>query len=231
MYHVPMYVDIVPNRNSPPAVLLREDWREGKKVRKRTLANLSHWPRSQVEALRRLLRGETLVSADELFVAQSSTPHGHVEAVLGTLRRIGLERMIGSRPSRQRDLVVAMIVERLIHGCSKLASTRLWSTTTLAEELGVGDADEDDVYDAMLWLSARPQRIEKKLADKHLCEGGMVFYDLSSSYYYGRTCPLAHYGPLRSNDRTGSSAEAAQTIQTSPSGAGGRQGYVEFKAD
>jgi hypothetical protein len=192
-----MYIDEVPNRNSAPAILLREGWREGKRVRKRTVANLSHWPRSQVEALRRVLKGETLVSVQEVFEVRSSLPHGHVEAVLGTLRRIELDRLISSRPSPQRDLVVAMIVERLLHGSSKLASTRLWHTTTLAEELGVGDADEDDLYDAMLWLLARQKQIEKKLAARHLQEGGMVFYDLSSSYYYGRTCPLAKYGHSR----------------------------------
>ena len=192
-----MYIDEVPNRNSAPAILLREGWREGKRVRKRTVANLSHWPRSQVEALRRVLKGETLVSVQEVFEVRSSLAHGHVEAVLGTLRRIELDRLISSRPSPQRDLVVAMIVERLLHGSSKLASTRLWHTTTLAEELGVGDADEDDLYDAMLWLLARQKQIEKKLAGRHLQQGGMVFYDLSSSYYYGRTCPLAKYGHSR----------------------------------
>jgi len=192
-----MYIDEVPNRNSAPAILLREGWREGKRVRKRTVANLSHWPRSQVEALRRVLKGETLVSVQEVFEVRSSLPHGHVEAVLGTLRRIELDRLISSRPSPQRDLVVAMIVERLLHGSSKLASTRLWHTTTLAEELGVGDADEDNLYDAMLWLLARQKQIEKKLAGRHLQQGGMVFYDLSSSYYYGRTCPLGKYGHSR----------------------------------
>jgi transposase len=192
-----MYIDIVPNRNSPPAVLLREGHREGKKVHKRTVANLSHWPTSQVEALRRVLKGETLVSVDEVFEIASSLPHGHVEAVLSTLRGIGLDQLISSRPCRERDLVVAMIVERLLHGASKLASTRLWHTTTLAEELDVSEADEDDLYEAMLWLLARQKRIEKKLADRHLLEGAMVFYDLSSSYYYGRTCPLAHFGHSR----------------------------------
>ena len=189
-----MYIDEVPNRNSPPAVLLREGWREGKRVRKRTVANLSHWPPAQVEALRRVLKGEALVSVQDVFEVRRSLAHGHVEAVLGTLRRIGLDRLISSRPCRERDLVVAMIVERLLHGSSKLASTRLWHATTLAEEVGVSDANEDDLYDAMLWLLARQKPMEKKLADRHLEQGGMVFYDLSSSYYYGRTCPLAKYG-------------------------------------
>ena len=193
-YRVAMYIDEVPNRNSPPAILLREGWREGQRVRKRTVANLSHWPPAQVEALRRVLKGETLVSVEDVFEVRGSLAHGHVEAALGTLRRIGLDRLMSSRPCRERDLVVAMIVERLLHGSSKLASTRLWHTTTLAEEVGVGDADEDDLYDAMLWLLARQKPIEKKLADRHLQQGGMVFYDLSSSYYYGRTCPLAKYG-------------------------------------
>jgi len=194
-----MYIETVPNRNSPPAILLREGWREGKKTIKRTLANLSDWPAAKVETLRRLLRDETLVSPDDLFTTERTLPHGHVEAILGTIRRLGLDSIISSKRCRERDLVMAMIAERLIHPCSKLATTREWHTTTLAEELSVQDADEDDLYEAMDWLLERKSRIEKKLARRHLREGSMVLYDISSSYYWGRTCPLARLG----HDRDG----------------------------
>ena len=189
-----MYIDVVPNRNSPPAVLLREAVREGKKTRKRTLANLSDWPQEQVETLRRVLRNERLVSPDDLFATRKTLPHGHVEAVLEMIGRLKLDRLISAERCRERDLVVAMIVQRLIAPCSKLATTRQWHSTTLAEELGVGEATEDDLYEAMDWLSDRQDRIENKLAARHLEEGGLVLYDVSSSFYEGRTCPLAQYG-------------------------------------
>jgi transposase len=192
-----MYIERVPNRNSPPAILLREGWREGKKTHKRTIANLTHWPEEKIQALRLLLRGEPMVSAREAFVVERSLPHGHVEAVLGTIGNIGLDSIIFSKRCRQRDLVVAMIAERLIHPCSKLATTRFWHTTTLAEQLSVADADEDDLYEAMDWLLARQSRIEKKLAALHLSEGSLVLYDVTSSYYEGRTCPLARLGHNR----------------------------------
>jgi transposase len=194
-----MYIDTVPNRNSPPAILLREGWREGRKTRKRTLANLSHWPALKVETLRRLLRDDVLVSPTDLFETERTRPHGHVEAVLGTVRQIGLDRIIASKRCPERDLVLAMIAERLLHPCSKLATTRIWQTTTLAEELSVEGADEDDLYHAMDWLLARQDQIERKLADRHLTDGAVVLYDVSSSYYEGRTCPLARFG----HDRDG----------------------------
>jgi hypothetical protein len=194
-----MYVDRVPNRSSPPAVLLREAWREGGKIRKRTLANLSHWPEHKIESLKRLLRGETLVVAHDVFAIETSMPHGHVEAVLGTIGKLGLGHLIASKPSRQRDLVVAMIAERLIAPSSKLATTRLWSSSTLAEELSVGDADVDELYQALDWLLARQHRIEAKLAARHLKDGAVVLYDTTTSYYEGRSCPLAHFG----HDRDG----------------------------
>jgi Transposase DDE domain len=194
-----MYVEIVPNRNSPPAILLREGWREGNKTRKRTLANLSDWPKDKIESLRRLLRDEPLVSPQDLFRTQQTLPHGHVEAILSTLRKLGLDTLVSAKRCRERDLVVAMIAERLIHPCSKLATTRDWHSTTLAEELGISDATEDDLYEAMDWLLERKPRIEKKLADRHLSDDCLVLYDVSSSYYEGRTCPLAQYG----HDRDG----------------------------
>lgn len=194
-----MFIDIVPNRKSPPAVLLREAWREGAKVRKRTVANLTGWPKEQVEALRRVLKNEPLVAPEEAFAIEQSLPHGQVEAVLGTIRKLGLERLFSSTNCRERDLVVAMVAERLIHPCSKLATTRLWHNTTLAEELGVDDANENDLYEAMDWLLARQEGIEKRLAARHLSEGSLVLYDVTSSYYEGRSCPLAQFG----HDRDG----------------------------
>ena len=195
----PMYIETVPNRNSPPAVLLREGWREGKKTVKRTLANLTQWPAQKIEALRRLLRDQTLVSPQELFTTQQTLPHGHVQAVLGTIRKLGLAPILSAKRCRERDLVVAMIAQRLLDPCSKLATTRAWHTTTLAEELGVEKATEDDLYQAMDWLLERKERIEKKLAERHLAEGCLVLYDVTSSYYEGRTCPLARFG----HDRDG----------------------------
>jgi transposase len=197
-----MYIDTVPNRHSPPAILLREGWREGSKTRKRTLANLSHWPAHKVESLRRLLRDEVLVSPADLFETERTKPHGHVEAVLGMIHRLGLDRLIAPKRCRERDLVIAMIAERLIQPCSKLETTRVWHTTTLAEELHVTDANEDELYAAMDWLFARQERIEQQLAARHLRDGGVVLYDLTSSYYEGRTCPLARFGHDR-DGRTG----------------------------
>jgi transposase len=161
------------------------------------LANLTCLPPEAVEAIKRTLRGEKLVSCDQAFAIERSIPHGHVKAILGTIRKIGLDTIIASRRSRQRDLVVAMIAERLLHGCSKLASTRLWHSTTLAEELSVQDADVDELYEAMDWLLEGQERIEKKLAARHLGEGAQVFYDVSSSYYEGHTCSLARHGHNR----------------------------------
>ena len=194
-----MYIETVPNRNSPPAVLLREGWREGKKTLKRTIANLSDWPKHKIETFRRLLRDEVLVSPADLFETERTLPHGHVDAIMGTIRKIGLDCAISSKRCPERDLVLAMIVERLVHPCSKLATTRLWHSTTLAEDLSVQEADEDDLYEAMDWLLVRQERIEKKLAERHLTDGAVVLYDVSSSYYEGRKCPLAKLG----HDRDG----------------------------
>jgi Transposase DDE domain len=194
-----MYIETVPNRNSPPAILLREGWREGNKIHKRTLANLSDWPQQKIETFRRLLRDEPLVSAQDLLSTEKTLPHGHVEAVLMAIRKLGLDAMISAKRCRERDLALAMIVERLLDPCSKLATTRHWHSTTLAEELGVGEATEDELYQAMDWLLERQGRIEKKLAERHLQEGSLVLYDVSSSYYEGHSCPLAQYG----HDRDG----------------------------
>jgi hypothetical protein len=163
------------------------------------LANLSHWPAQKIETLRRLLRDETLVSPQELFTTQRTVPHGHVQAVLGVIRKLGLAALISAQRCRERDLVVAMIAQRLLDPCSKLVTTRAWHTTTLAGELGVADTTEDDLYQALDWLVARKERIEQKLAERHLAEGCLVLYDVTSSYYEGRTCPLARFG----HDRDG----------------------------
>ena len=196
-----MYIETVPNRNSPPAILLREGWREGKKTLKRTLANLSHWPAQKIETLRRLLRDETLVSPQGLFTTQQTLPHGHVEALLAMIRKLGLDTLISAQRCPERDLVVGMVVQRLISPSSKLATTREWHSTTLAEELGVEEATEDDLYQALDWLLERQERIEKKLAARHLTEGGLVLYDVSSSAYEGRTCPLVQFGHNRDGDK------------------------------
>ena len=188
-----MHVEWVPNRNSRPTILLRETWREGKQVKKRTLANLSNWPEEKIESLRKVLKGETVLAETSVIIEQS-LPHGQVEALLGTIKKLGLDTLIASKSCRERDLVLAMIAGRLIHPSSKLAATRLWHTTTLAEELLVGDADEDELYHALDWLLARQERIEKKLAHRHLDEGSFVLYDVTSSYYEGHTCPLARFG-------------------------------------
>ena len=201
-----MYVDAVPNRNSPPAILLRESWRDGSKTRKRTLANLSHWPPAQVNLLRRVLKGDQLVSPSDALSISRSLPHGHVAAVLGTLRRLGLDSLLDRNRSRLRDLAVAMIVARLIEPRSKLATARGFAPETasssLGEVLGLGTADEDDLYAAMDWLLPRQQRIENAFAKRHLSEGSLVLYDLTSTYFEGQSCPLAQYGKSR-DERSG----------------------------
>ena len=200
-YNDPMYVEAVPNRNSPPAILLREGWREGRKTRKRTLANLSHWPPAQVERLRRVLKGETLVSPSEALHLSRSLPHGHVAAVLGTLHRLGLDKLLDRKRHRPRDLALAMIIARVIEPQSKLATARGFhpatASSSLGEVLDLNTADEDDLYEAMDWLQPRQQRIENALAKRHLSEGSLVLYDLTSTYFEGRKCPLAQFGHSR----------------------------------
>jgi transposase len=179
--------------------LLRRSIRNGKTVTHETLGNLSHLPEPVIELIQRSLKGETFVPASEAFRTLGTRPHGHVEAILRMIRRLGLDSLIASGPSRPRDLVLAMIAERLLFPCSKLATTRHWQATTLAEELHVEDADEDELYAAMDWLLGRQKAIETKLAKRHLADGGLVLYDVSSSYYEGEKCPLARYG----HDRDG----------------------------
>jgi transposase len=177
--------------------LLRRTYRQGKKVLHETLGNLSHLPEATIHLIRRSLKGETFVSTQDAFRTLRSLPHGHVEAVLRMIRKLGLDTLIASKPCRQRDLVLAMLVQRILFPCSKLATTRDWHTTTLADELQVADADENDLYAALDWLLTRQRLIEAKLARRHLGEGALVLYDVSSSYYEGRTCPLAKFGHNR----------------------------------
>jgi Transposase DDE domain len=194
-----MYIESVPNRNSPPAILLRESYRDAGKIKKRTIANLSDWPTEIVEGLRTLLKGGKLAPAgQESIIARRALPHGHVAAVLGTLRNIGLDRMLGPPRNRCRDLVIAMIVARLIAPASKLATARmldpLTASSSLGEVLGLGPVDEDALYVALDWLGERQEAIEKALARKHLHDGTLVLYDVSSSYLEGRCCELARRG-------------------------------------
>ena len=196
-----MYIDVVPNRKSPPAILLRESRREGGKMVKTTIANLSKCPPEAIDALRLALRGVELVPKGALFAVERSRPHGHVQAVLGLMRKLGMDALLASRACRERDLVMAMIAQRLLDPCSKLATTRQWHTTTLAQELDVQDADANELYAAMDWLLQRQSRIEKKLAKRHLQEGAVVLFDVSSSSYHGRTCPLAQRGYNRDGEK------------------------------
>jgi transposase len=196
-----MYIDIVPNRNSPPAVLLRESKRVGRKTEKTTIANLSSCPPEAITAFRLALNGVKMVPQEEFFHIARSLPHGHVQAVMGTMREVGIDQLLGSRPSRERSLVLAMIAQRILSPCSKLATTRQWHATTLAQEVGVEDADADELYEALDWLLQRQSRIEKKLAKRHLQEGAKVLFDVSSSSYHGRCCILATYGYNRDGEK------------------------------
>jgi DDE family transposase len=194
-----MYIESVPNRNSPPAILLRESYRDGGKIKKRTIANLSDWPSEIVEGLRTLLKGGKVAPAEqETIIVRRSLPHGHVAAVLGTLRSIGLDRVLGPPRHRCRDLVIAMIVARLIAPASKLATARMLDPLTAASSLGdvlsLGAVDEDELYVALDWLGERQEAIEKALARQHLPNGTLVLYDVSSSYLEGRCCELAQLG-------------------------------------
>ncbi|HEY6255682.1 MAG TPA: IS1634 family transposase [Xanthobacteraceae bacterium] len=194
-----MYIESVPNRNSPPAILLRESYRDGAKIKKRTIANLSDWPTELVEGLRTLLKGGTAAPAErQNIIVRRSLPHGHVAAVLGVLRDIGLDRILGPAGNRPRDLVIAMIVARLIAPASKLATARMLDPATAASSLGdilgLGVVDEDELYAAIDWLGERQQAIETALARKHLRDGTLVLYDVSSSYLEGRCCELARLG-------------------------------------
>jgi len=197
-----MYIETVPNRGSPPAILLRESYRDGKSVRKRTLLNLSHWPAEHVEGLRGVLKGGVVLPPGEQpFTVERSLPHGAVAAVLGTARSLGLDRLLGPKAAeanRPRDLVMAMIVGRIVAPASKLATAKALDPATAASSLGVelalGDVGEDELYAALDWLLERQPTVEAALARRHLKGGTLVLYDVSSSYMEGRCCPLAKRG-------------------------------------
>src|SRR6516225_2349511 len=190
-----MYVERIPNRNSPPAILLRESYRDGDKIKKRTLANLSDWPEAKVEALRRVLRDEAVApSTPDALMMRRSLPHGHVAAALGALRKLGLDRLLsaigGRRARREVALCIAMIVARVIEPASKLATGRLLDDETASCSLGqlleLGAVDERELYGALDWLVEQQPRVEKARARRHLTNGTLVLYDVSSTYFEGR---------------------------------------------
>jgi hypothetical protein len=197
-----MYVAVVPNRGSPPAILLRQSYREGGKVKNRTLANLSGWPADKVDDLRRVLKGQSpKLDPAQAFEITRSLPHGHVAAVLGSAARLGMPELIDPTPSRNRDLVLAMLAAAVIAPGSKLATARglraQTATSSLGQVMGVASCDEDDLYAAMDWALARKDTIEKALAARHLANGTLVLYDVSSAAFEGRTCPLGALGHAR----------------------------------
>src|ERR1700693_591239 len=201
-----MYIEAVPNRHSPPAILLRESYREAGKVKKRTLLNLSDWPHERIAGFKALLKGGTVIPKDQdAITIIRSLPHGHVAAALGTARKIGLDRMLGPDGNRCRDLVLAMLVGRILTPTSKLAAARALSSATATSSLGVvlglDEVDDDELYTALDWLRARQPAIESALAKRHLKNGTLVLYDVSSSYMEGRCCPLSQYGYSRDRKR------------------------------
>jgi hypothetical protein len=201
-----MYIETVPNRNSRPAILLREGWREGRRTRKRTLANLTDWPAAQVEALRAVLKGNfQLLGPPPGFSIERTRPHGQVAAVLGTVRQLRLEPLLATQRCPERQAVVAMIAARILQPRSKLATARELRTATLASTLGelleLSDCDEELLYRAMDWLLPRQPRIERALAKRHLQDGTLALYDVSSTYFEGHCCPLARYGYSRDGQR------------------------------
>ena len=194
-----MYIEAVPNRNSPPAILLRETYRHDGKFHKRTLCNLSHWPAAHIEGLRGVLKGGTVIPAErDAFTVTRSLPHGHVAAALGTARKVGLDRVLGPDGNRCRDLILALLIGRILDPVSKLAAARTLSPATasssLGEALGLGEVDDDELYAALDWLLARQPVIETTFARRHLTNGTLVLYDVSSSYMEGSCCPLAKRG-------------------------------------
>src|SRR5580704_17506395 len=202
-----MYIEAVPNRGSPPAILLRESYREAGKVKKRTLLNLSDWPHERIAGFKALLKGGTVIPKDrDAITIIRSLPHGHVDAALGTARKIGLDRLLGPDGNRCRDLILALVVSRILDPGSKLAAARALSpdtaTSSLGEQLGLGLVDENELYSALDWLAVRQPAVEAAIAKRHLSGGTLVLYDVSSSYLEGRCCPLAQFGYSRDGKRS-----------------------------
>ena len=221
-YYVYMYVAVVPNRKSPPATLLRESFRENGKVHNRTIANLSHWPPEKIEALRQVLKGnfQGIPDLPAAFQITRSLPHGHVAAVLATIRHLQLDTVLDSEPSHERDRALALIAARILEPASKLATSRALRPETchhtLGSELHLGALNEDDLYAAMDWLVARQDAIEGVLARRHLQQGTLVLYDLTSTYFEGHHCPLAKYG--HSRDERGGNPQIVFGILSSAAG-------------
>ena len=216
-----MYVTRIPNRDSPPAVLLRESYREGGKVKSRTLANISHWPEAKIESLRRVLAGETLVPLEsERFEIARALAHGHVAAALGTVRRLGLDKMLPKGPERRARLILAMIVARIVEPAAKLATARQLSEATAAHSLGavlgLGAVDEDELYAALDLLGRSQASVENALAKRHLEDGVLVLYDVTSSYLEGRRCELAQFGYSR--DHRGDRPQIVFGLMCTPEG-------------
>jgi transposase len=221
-----MYIESVPNRNSPPAVLLRESWREDGKVRKRTVANLSGLPSALIETLRAALKGEVIPASagipnpEEAISLKEARQHGHVAAIHGMMKNLGLIKAISPQASRERDVVTAMIIDRIVSGDSKLATVRHCTpetaSTTLGQILSLEDLDEHDCYGAMDWLLQRQERIQKTLAKKHLQPGAPVLFDLTSSYFEGDSCPLAKKGYSR--DHRGDRPQVNYGLYCNPNG-------------
>ena len=196
-----MYIERVPNRNSPPAILLRESYREGERVKKRTLANLSKLPDDVIDNMKLVLKGAKVSMTEAIpdnFEVKRSLPHGHVMVILETIKKLGLDKIIAGSPSRIRNLVVAMIIARIINPQSKLATARGFNWETCSNSLGailnLEKADEDELYDALDWLLNKQERIENKLASIHLESGALVLYDVTSTYLEGKGCELGKYG-------------------------------------
>jgi hypothetical protein len=214
-----MYVAVVPNRSSRPAILLRESYRDGGRVKNRTLANLSDWLPERIETLRAALRGDKLVPAESMEIMRS-LPHGHVAAALGVARQIGLDELLPDGPERQRNLALALIVERLIDPAAKLATARALDETTATNSLGVtlglGEVKANDVYAALDWLGMAQPSIEDALARRHLHDGTLVLYDVSSSYVEGRCCELAAFG--HSRDHRSDKMQIVYGLLCSPDG-------------
>ena len=200
------HVETIPNRNSPPAILLRKAWREGKRIRKQTLANLTHLPPELVEGIRRVLKGGVvLTSPHEAFVVQRSLPHGHVAAVLGLCRQLGLPRLLYRTAGRTRELALAGLIARVLAPASKLATARQLSPDTAASSLGavlgLGAVSGNEVLNMLDWLLKRQPWIERGLARRYLKDATLVLYDMTSSYLEGRCCPLARFGHNRDGKR------------------------------
>jgi hypothetical protein len=201
-----MYIERVPNRNSPPAVLLRESYREGKTVKKRTIANLSKLPDDVIDNLKIALKGgKTIENIESAIAVERSLPHGHIAAVLGTLKKIGLDRTLGSEVREMKAIIMSMIVSRIISPCSKLATARGLNRETCSSSLsrvvGLEKVSEDDLYKALDWLAENQEKIENQLAEKYLEKGALVLYDMSSTYLEGSACPLGEYGYSRDRKR------------------------------